>query len=175
MLRAPGSHAPCVNEQRARFCFLGTRAHRAPALRIVRCARCSQRPASVRAHDWNIFVIEDDPGLNQALGRLLEAAGFRARIFESAEAALRDDAIEAADCFVLDIHLPGISGFALHGRLAARGVRAPIILITAHDDPIHRRTAREIGAAAYLTKPFASTTLIDAVEHAMEQSEKGTR
>lgn len=122
----------------------------------------------MRAHDWNIFVIEDDPGLKQAVARVLVAAGFRARIFESAEAALADESIHEADCFVLDIHLPGMSGFTLHGRLATRGVRAPVVLITAHDDPVHRRTAHEIGASAYLTKPFSSASLIDAVLRAVE-------
>jgi FixJ family two-component response regulator len=115
-----------------------------------------------------IFVIEDDASLNQAVGRLLKAAGFCVRTFASAEAALADASIGQADCFVLDIQLPGISGFELHSRLMCSGVTAPVILITAHDDPIHHRTAREIGAAAYLIKPFSSLALIDAVARAVK-------
>ena len=122
----------------------------------------------MQEHRANIFVIEDDASLNQAVGRLLEAAGFHARMFQSAEAVLADASLEEADCFVLDIHLPGISGFELQSRLACSGVTAPVILITAHDDPVHHRTAREIGAAAYLIKPFSSLSLIDAVVRAID-------
>jgi DNA-binding response OmpR family regulator len=46
-------------------------------------------------------------------------------------------------------------------------VRAPLILITAHDDDMHQRTAREVGAAAYLTKPVAGAVLVNAVVSAM--------
>jgi FixJ family two-component response regulator len=117
----------------------------------------------------NIFVVEDDANLNLAVRRLLEAAGFRARSFASAEAALADASIGDADCFVLDIHLPGVSGLELHRRLMCSGVVAPVILITAHDDTIHPLTAREIGAAAYLIKPFSSVSLIEAVVHAVNR------
>jgi FixJ family two-component response regulator len=116
----------------------------------------------------SIFVIEDDASLSQALGRLLDAASFRVRSFTSAEAALADASLAQADCFVLDVQLPGISGFELCSRLMCSGVTAPVILMTAHDDPIHHRTAREIGAAAYLIKPFSSLALIDAVVRAVK-------
>ncbi len=117
----------------------------------------------------NIFVVEDDANLNLAVRRVLEGAGFRARSFASAEAALADASIGDADCFVLDIHLPGVSGLELHRRLMCSGVVAPVILITAHDDTIHPLTAREIGAAAYLIKPFSSVSLIEAVVHAVNR------
>ena len=113
-------------------------------------------------------MIEDDARLNQAVGRLLKSAEFCVRTFGSAEAVLADSAIDQADCFVLDIQLPGISGFELYSRLMCSGMTAPVILITAHDDPIHHRTAREIGAAAYLIKPFSSRALIDAVARALK-------
>jgi FixJ family two-component response regulator len=121
----------------------------------------------MQRHRGNIFVVEDDTSLSQAVGRVFEAAGFRARLFSSAEAVLADAALQDADCFVLDVHLPGISGFELCSRLRCGGVRVPLVFITAHDDDMHQRTAREIGAAACLTKPIGSISLLNAVVCAM--------
>jgi FixJ family two-component response regulator len=78
-------------------------------------------------------------------------------------------AVHTADCLVLDIHLPDMTGFELHRKLAAAGASAPVIVITAHDDAMHRRAAREIGACAYLMKPFSSHSLIEAVSRAVAQ------
>jgi FixJ family two-component response regulator len=117
----------------------------------------------MHSHRGNIVVVEDDPSVNHAVGRLLEAAGFRARTFESAEALLGDEAARLADCLVLDIHLPGMSGLELQKKLSDAGVSTPFVIITAHDDPVHREAATRIGASAYLTKPFSSLSLIEAV------------
>jgi two-component system response regulator FixJ len=142
----------------------------APAVRIA-CAGQPCYSADMQEHRGTIVVVEDDSSLNQAVGRLFEAAGFRARLFASAEAVLADGALHEADCFVLDVHLPGLSGFELCSHLRCNGIRAPLILITAHDDPMHQRTAREIGIAAYLTKPFGSAALVNAVVCAMAAAE----
>lgn len=121
----------------------------------------------MQQHRGTIFVVEDDSSLNEAVGRVFQAAGFRSRLFSSAEALLAAGAVHEADCFVLDVHLPGISGFELCSRLRCSGVLAPLILITAHDDVMHQRIAREIGVAAYLTKPVTSASLVNAVVCAM--------
>ena len=117
-----------------------------------------------------ILIVEDDPSVNLAVCRLLEAAGFKTRGFVSASALLADRGAQEADCLVLDVHLPEMTGFDLQRRLAASGFKAPVVVITAHDDPMHRRAAREIGAYAYLTKPFSSLSLVEAVVHATAAS-----
>ena len=101
-----------------------------------------------------------------AVSRLLEAAGFHTRCFKSAGALLSDRDAYKVDCLVLDVHLPDMTGFELQRRLAAAGSTTPVVVITAHDDAMHRRAAREIGAYAYLIKPFSSTSLVDAVTRA---------
>jgi FixJ family two-component response regulator len=113
-----------------------------------------------------IFIVEDDVSVNLAVNRLLEAAGFRTRCFTSATALLADPGACSADCLVLDVHLPDMNGFELQRKLRAAGSSAPVVVITAHDDPMHRRAAREIGAHAYITKPFSSLTLLEAVSRA---------
>jgi DNA-binding response OmpR family regulator len=82
-----------------------------------------------------IVVVEDDPSMSQAIKRVLHAGGFTPVVFDSAESALAADAAEAADCLVLDIHLPGMSGLDLYRRLTHAGEGPPTIFITAHDEP----------------------------------------
>jgi DNA-binding response OmpR family regulator len=111
----------------------------------------------------NIVIVEDDAGLNQALTRLLQAAGFETTGFNTADAALHSTVVASADCLVLDVHLADMTGFELHRRLGELGHTPPVIVITAHDDSHSRRQAHTIGAADYLTKPFAGRTLVAAI------------
>ena len=104
--------------------------------------------------------------MSQAIERVLQAGGFEAAVFPSAEAALEADA--GADGLVLDIHLPGISGFDLYRRLALSGKALPAIFITARDEPAVRDEAERLGGAgSYLPKPFSGRDLLDAVTRAL--------
>jgi len=115
-----------------------------------------------------IVVVDDDDGLRQALGRVLSAAGFRAETFASAEVLLECEGAHGAACLVLDVHLPGRSGFELRRELVRTGgAQPPVIFITGHDDPAARAQAEALGAAGYLPKPFAGRTLVAAVARAV--------
>jgi len=115
-----------------------------------------------------IAVVDDDPDMLKAIGRLLAAHGFRSEIFASAEAFLaRNWALEPA-CLVLDIHLGGMSGIDLQRRLMASGSRLPVIFITAVEDEAARREAMSAGCA-YLRKPFTARLLIGAIAEATAQ------
>jgi FixJ family two-component response regulator len=105
--------------------------------------------------------------MRQALDRLLHAGGYEVVTFASAEAALEADAAATADCLVLDIHLPGMSGFELYRQLALVGNEPPAIFITAHDEPAAREEAVRLGARSYLPKPFPGRTLLVAVIQAL--------
>lgn len=105
--------------------------------------------------------------MGQAITRILRAGGFEVVMFGCAEAALEADVAKTADCLVLDIRLPGISGFELCRRRAQCGSEAPVIFITAHDEPAFREEAERLGARGFLTKPFAGRTLLDAVVQAL--------
>ncbi len=117
-----------------------------------------------------VCVVDDDASLLRALRRLLSATGFRVETFGSAEAFLESDHRGRADCLVLDVHLRGQSGLDLQERLAAAGVRTPVVIITAHDDPPTRQRARRLGAVEYLRKPFDDDFLIDAIHKAIGHS-----
>ncbi len=115
------------------------------------------------------MLVEDDAGMNQAIERLLNAAGFRAVTFSSAEALLQAGAAATAACLVLDINLPGLSGFELHRRLAMSCTPPPVIFITAYDEETSRRDAIQAGASGYLTKPFSGRSLVLAITKAVER------
>ena len=89
----------------------------------------------------SIVVVEDDAGMRKALERLLRVAGYKTELFPSAEAMIAAQAADSADCLILDIHLPGISGIELLRRLSASGRRSPVIFITAQDDDAAREEA----------------------------------
>jgi FixJ family two-component response regulator len=115
-----------------------------------------------------VLVVEDDDSLRAAIERLLEAAGFQVVAYASAEALLTDTAAEGAVCVVSDLKLPAMSGLQLLAELRARGGWPPVILVTAYDAPGLREKAVQRGAAAYLTKPFRGTALLDAVKAVIE-------
>jgi len=122
-------------------------------------------------HKGNIVIVEDDAGLNRAVVRLLQTAGFHSFAFDTAESLLASNVAALADCFVLDIHLPGISGIELHARLGDAGLSRPVIFITAHDDADTRESVSVCGAAACLMKPFTGRMLIQAITVALSTAE----
>src|SRR5262245_60765376 len=118
-----------------------------------------------------IAIVEDDAGMREALQRVLRIAGYEARGYTSAEEFLRNGEFADLRCLVLDIHLPGISGFDLQRRLVTMGRVHPVIFITAHDTAAARKEACEVGTVAFLIKPFEGRTLVSAGESALTREE----
>lgn len=114
-----------------------------------------------------VAVIDDNPSMLRSIRRLLNAAGFSVEIFPSAEAFLQENGSYRAACVVLDIHLPGMSGFELRRHLTAEGSGLPIIFITAINDEVLQSAAIQLGCLAYLNKPFAPEALVSAVADAL--------
>jgi FixJ family two-component response regulator len=121
-------------------------------------------------HQPAIAIVDDDPAMRQAVGRLCGAAALTSRSFSSAEEFLASDAQEEAGFLILDVDLPGLSGFELHEHLVSRGIHRPVVFITGQDQLISREKARKAGAAAYLTKPFAAADLLAAVRSECPES-----
>ena len=106
--------------------------------------------------------------------RMLTLADFDPEAFASSEAALASPRSSEATCLVLDVHLPGLSGFELFDRLVAAGTRPTVIFVTGVDEPRARKRAAERKAAAFLTKPFAGTELVAAVRRAIDSTRPDT-
>jgi FixJ family two-component response regulator len=114
-----------------------------------------------------ILVIDDDDSMRTSIQRLLGAAGLTSVGYVSAEELLAGGVDHDVACLVSDMKLTGISGLELLAKLRAQGVESPFILITAYDTPGVREEASRRGAA-YLTKPFLGSALLDAIGAAIE-------
>jgi DNA-binding response OmpR family regulator len=114
----------------------------------------------------SVVVVEDDAQMREALNSVLDAGGYRAKLYATAEAALDADAFAGARCAVLDVALPGMSGVELCERLRAtpEGADLPLIMITAHDSRHLRDAAEGLGVYAFLVKPFSGRRLASFVD-----------
>jgi FixJ family two-component response regulator len=116
-----------------------------------------------------VFIVDDDAGVRDSLAMLLELKGFDVRRFASAEAFLDAYRPELPGCVVLDLRMPAMSGLELQAELARRGLRVPVIVITAHGDVATTRTALKGGAVDFIEKPIDDEVLLAAVTAAIEQ------
>ena len=116
-----------------------------------------------------VFVVDDDPSMRKALGRLCQSAGLDVKLFGSAQELLTHGAIESPACIVLDVSMPGLSGLDLQGEIAARDIRTPIVFITGHGDIPMSVKAIKAGAVDFLTKPFASKVVLAVIRDAISK------
>lgn len=115
-----------------------------------------------------IAIVDDDRLIRRSLERLLKSAGLRAKSFESAEEYLDEGDHNGICCIILDIGLPGMSGFELRSRLDAESNRLPVVFISARDESEVEDKATQAGAIAFLRKPFEDDALLHAVQTGME-------
>lgn len=116
-----------------------------------------------------ISIVDDDASIREALMRLMRSAHFHVEAFASAEEFLASERLHGTACLILDVHLPGMSGFQLQQRLKMERRDIPIIFITAHADEVSRQRALESGAIDFLSKPVRGKTLFKAIQSAIEQ------
>src|SRR4029077_6072146 len=83
-----------------------------------------------------VAIVDDEKPVCRAIGRLVMSAGFKSEIFSSAEEFLRSCRERRPDCLILDLSLPGMSGLELQQQLAADCCRTPIVVVSAHNDPV---------------------------------------
>ena len=111
-----------------------------------------------------VAVVDDDESVCRSFARLLRASGIQAVTYSSAEAFLADNKRPQFDCMVFDVQLGGMSGIELGQAIASSTVRrAPVIYITAHDDPETRASAEATGCAAYFRKNESGAEVLEAI------------
>jgi DNA-binding response OmpR family regulator len=110
-----------------------------------------------------VLLVEDDPGLASVVKTGFGEQGIQVVTVASYSEAEIKAALGSFDVIVLDVMLPGGSGFDLCRELRARGVGTPILMLTARDTVDDRVTGLEVGADDYLTKPFAFRELLARV------------
>lgn len=122
-----------------------------------------------------VFVTDDEPAVREALCNLLESVGLRVAVFGSAADMLKQVAADVANCLVLDIRLPDMSGLQLQERIAAAEVGVPVIFMTGHADIRMSVRAMKAGAVDFLTKPFRDQDMLDAVTLAVARDRERRR
>jgi FixJ family two-component response regulator len=115
-----------------------------------------------------ISVVDDDHSVRESLARLIRSVGFGVQVFGSAEEFLSASQGRQADCLILDIRMPGMSGLELQRQLSASNCGLPVIFITAHgSDEQARARALGAGAVAYLLKPLREEEVLKAIDAAL--------
>jgi FixJ family two-component response regulator len=122
-----------------------------------------------------IYVVDDDVSVRRSLGRLLAVEGFRVVAFASATEFQALPILEHPMCLILDLRMPGMTGFDLLRALDAANREVPVILMTGHgndsvlEDPVTR------NVVALLMKPFEATALLNAVREALSRDRASAR
>jgi DNA-binding response OmpR family regulator len=117
----------------------------------------------VTATAQKILIIEDDPAIGQSLLDGLRQHGFQAELCKTGTNGVEYVQRQAPHLVVLDVRLPDGSGFDFCRQLRQKGLRQPIIMLTAQHDELDKVLGLEMGADDYMTKPFSMRELVSRV------------
>jgi two-component system, OmpR family, response regulator CpxR len=112
----------------------------------------------------NILIIDDDARLTEMLGEYFAAEGLNLTAVASGTQGLREAQQTAFDLIILDVMLPGLSGFEVLRQLRDAGTRTPVLMLTARGDDVDRIVGLEMGADDYLAKPFNPRELVARIK-----------
>ena len=130
--------------------------------------------ADARPADALVHVVDDDEAVRDSLRWLLEANGFQAVAYDSAEAFLQTAAQSLSRnpvaCLILDVRMPGMSGLELQEELLRRGLTMPLVFITGHGDVPMAVSSMKRGAVDFLEKPFHDANLCATVRECLARS-----
>jgi two-component system response regulator FixJ len=125
-------------------------------------------PAS--AAPW-VCLVEDDSSVRTALRRLLSSAGYHVDAYASPFDCLEHRGYrDSWGCLILDMSMPGMTGFELQQKLRECGCAPPLVFITGQDRAAARSQAMRAGAIGYLRKPFDGDELMLIVGQALRKS-----
>lgn len=115
-------------------------------------------------------MVDDEPGVRKALQRGLGAEGMDVVTAADGPSALRLAQTGAFDVLLLDIMLPGLSGYRVLQALRAQGVHTPVLLISAKDGEVDQADGLDLGADGYLVKPFSFVVLVAQVRAVLRRA-----
>ena len=116
-----------------------------------------------------MVVVDDDPGLREALGNLLRSVGLQVDLYGSVPEFKQAGRPDGPTCLVLDVRLPGQSGLDFQRELSKAGIHLPIIFITGHGDIPMSVRAMKGGAIEFMTKPVPEQDLLDAIQQGLQR------
>ena len=144
---------------------------RLTARRLILNQQQEAAPPSIMDLRKAILVLDDDRSVLGAVERLLKVRGFNVETFSTVDSFIERANLREAACLVLDINLNGVCGIELKRKLTDIGISPPVIFITGRDEDVTRRAALSAGCVAYLSKPFSSRDLVDAIEAASQRAQ----
>jgi two-component system, LuxR family, response regulator FixJ len=115
-----------------------------------------------------VFIVDDDEGVREGLGLLLETVGQPYESYSSAIEFLDAYDPDRSGCLVLDIRMPRMSGLELQEKLNEHDSPIPIIFITGHGDIPMAVDAMRRGALDFIRKPFREQDLLDRINEALD-------
>lgn len=118
-----------------------------------------------------VYVIDDDPAMRDSLNFLLESAGFKVTLFDSAKAFLDNLPTLDFGCVVSDVRMPSIDGIELLKRVQSERKTLPVVIMTAHSDVPLAVEAMKLGAADFLEKPFEDERLVGMILASFKQED----
>jgi FixJ family two-component response regulator len=128
--------------------------------------------SSVQSSEPVVLVVDDDPGVREGIKTLLDSVSLQSKTYASASDFFASKLSDQVSCLVLDVRLPGLSGFEFQTELAKRHINIPIVFITAYGDIAMSVKAIKAGAVEFLTKPVRGEELLDAVRAALDRDRK---
>lgn len=119
-------------------------------------------------NEQTVYIVDDDEGVREGFGLLMETVGQRHVLYSSAVEFLDAYDSDMSGCLVLDIRMPRMSGLELQERLNERGSLLPIIFITGHGDIPMAVDAMRRGALDFIRKPFREQSVLDRINEALD-------
>jgi FixJ family two-component response regulator len=117
-----------------------------------------------------IGTVDGDQKVRDTINSLVRSTGLRSTTFAYREPILNSKGDYVADCLILDVRMPGLSGLEFQRRLADVRCPKPVIFVSANPGDEVRKKARQPGAIAFLVKPFTENALLGAIQAALELS-----
>ena len=118
-----------------------------------------------------ILVIEDEPGIRLALHDELQFEGFEVELAADGPTGIAAILQSPPQLIVLDVMLPGKNGFEICRDVRARGIRTPIIMLTARNQDVDKVRGLEAGADDYVTKPFSLGELVARIRAVLRRTQ----
>jgi FixJ family two-component response regulator len=119
-----------------------------------------------------ISIVDDDQLYRESMRKLVTLLGYAVEEFPSAADFLASRLLPETACLVADVHMPGMTGVELHGRLVKLGHAIPTILVTAYPDEGVRDQALRDGVVCYLSKPVDDEHLEQCLRSALESGKR---
>jgi len=142
-----------------------------PRLRpTIKAVMSTSRAGDEMRAPVRVAILDDDKSVCAAISRLLKSSQIVPEPYTTSgeffEGMLRE---RAPDCIVLDLQMPGMSGFEVMDCLVKAGIKIPIVIITAHDEPGSREACLSAGASKYLCKPLDAAQLLDSIDEIIDR------